>query len=429
MPKARQHGDGGLYEIRGGRLWRGVIDGGHDADGKRVQWSVTARTRPACARKLNDLRAEIAEHGAPLGKAMRLDEWSRTWLETVAKPDVDPSTYAGYASMVKRWINPTLGHKRVADIKPSDVRTLRTRMTDAGRATSTIRQGHIVLSMILDAAVSERLCRTNVAKDVRKPGARRGAKAVETRGAFTTEQSIAVLRTAAALSDAAGARWWFKMISGRRQGEVLGARLVDLDLDGGTYAVNWKLEALRRDHGCGDEPCAYTQPARCPSATWRIPDDFERIPLSGAWHLTRPKSRTGAVVPLIPELVEAIRRHLAATAHLPNPHGLIWHDGTGAPILPRDDGQQWRDLLHAAGVIGADETRAGGTPLTGHWTRHTAVTVLASLGVDFQVIGDIVGHSSAQVTAMYRHAREGEKRAAMEALGGAWGAALRELEG
>lgn len=422
MPKKRNHGDGALYEIRGGKLVRGVVDLGTDANGKRIQKYVHGATFKIARAKLDALKAEIAEHGQPLVKGVTVEAWSRHWLEKIAKPDVDPSTFAGYSSAVNRWIVPTLGRKNVAALKPSDVTNLRAALRDAGRATSTARSVHVVLSLILDAAVAERLCRDNVAKAVRKPGGKRAV--VKERGALSTEQAVAILSAASRLPDAAGSRWWFKMISGQRQGEILGARIADLDLDAGTYTVAWKLEELRRDHGCGDDPCGYRQPARCPKATWRVPDDFEKIHIDGAWHLTRPKSKTGRVVPLIPELVEAIRRHLTATAGQPNPHGLIWHEPDGRPILPRDDGQQWRDLLVAAKVITPQEAVPGGTPLTGHWTRHTAVTVLASLGVDFQVIGEIVGHSTAQVTAMYRHAREGEKRAAMEALGGAWGSAL-----
>jgi len=422
MPKERDHGLGGLYEIRGGTLWRGVVDLGFTPDGRRDQRYVHAKTKSACSRKLEALKADIAEHGEPIGHSVKVADWAQTWLETVVKPDVDPKTYSGYAGAVKNWITPTIGTKRVSALKPSDVRAVRTAITAKGRSTSTARQAHIVLSMMLDAAKGEKLCRTNVAKDVRKPGKRDKGTEVATRGALTTEQTVAILHAAAASPE--GSRWWFKILTGQRQGEILGATLADLDLDAGLYAVSWKLEELRRDHGCTDSPCGYTQPARCPSATWRIPDDFEMVHLTGAWHLTRPKSKTGRVVPLIPQLVEAIRRHLLATADQPNPHGLIWHNADGSPILPKDDGQAWRDLLVAAGIITPSEAVPGGTALTGHWTRHTVVTILASLGVDFQLIGEIVGHSSAQVTSIYRHALDAEKRAAMDALGGTWAEAL-----
>jgi len=419
MPKTRSHGDGALYEIRGGTLWRGVVDGGIDESGQRIQWSVSARTKTEAARRLNALRAEVSEHGAPLGKSVTVAQWAPTWLDTVARPDVDPKTYADYASSVRRWIVPVLGTKRLATLTPSDVRTLRKRMTDAGRATSTVRGVHVALCLMLDAAKADRLCRTNVARDVRPPSTRKDVTRTD-RGALATQQVASILAASAALPDASGARWWFRVLTGARQGEILGAQIADLDLDAGLYVVSWKLEELRREHGCGDERCRYTQAARCPRARWVVPDGFEREHIVGAWHLTRPKSRTGRAVPLVPQLVEALRRWLTATADWPNPHGLIFRRPDGSPILPRDDAQEWRDLLAAAGVITADQTRPGGTELTGHWTRHTVVTILASLGVDFQIIGEIVGHSSTQVTAMYRHAQDVEKRAAMTALAGAW---------
>lgn len=422
MPKTRAHGDGALYAIRGGKLWRGVVDGGFDEDGKRIQHPVTARTKTECMRKLNDLKSEIAEHGAPVGRSRTVAQWAPKWLETVVKPDVDPSTYASYKSAANRWIVPTLGRKKIAVLKPSDVRALRKAMSAAGRSTSRQREVHVALSLMLDAAKAEKLCRTNVAGDVKRPGSRVVVR--RERGAFDTTQVLAMLAASATMENAAGARWWFRLLTGARQGEILGAAIADLDLDGGIYVVNWKLEELRREHGCADEPCRFRQGARCPQAQWVIPEDFEKVHLVGAWHLTRPKSKTGRAVPLIPQLVEALRRWLAATEDWPNPHGLIFRRPDGRPILPKDDQQEWRELLVAAKIIGSDEAVPGGTELTGHWSRHTVVTVLRALGVDWQAIGEILGQSSAQVVAMYTHVSDAEKREAMTALAGAWGDAL-----
>jgi hypothetical protein len=46
------------------------------------------------------------------------------------------------------------------------------------------------------------------------------------------------------------------------------------------------------------------------------------------------------------------------------------------------------------------------------------------MGVDMQVIGEIVGQSSVQVEQIYRHAQAADKRAAVDTLVGAFGAAL-----
>ena len=439
MPKKRDHGQGGLYQVtrkrkladgtvRTSTLWRGVADLGIDADGRRVQPMVHAKTQREAKRKLDALLEEIRENGAPADKQVTMAQWAPRWLEEIAKPNVDPKTYRNYRTAVTRRIVPLLGRKRVHAITPSDVRALRTYVVEQqGLSSTTAREAHIALNGVLTAAVNERLIRKNPADGVKPPKA-----AKSTRGAIPSDQALAILRTAALMPDAAGARWWFKLLGGQRQGEILGATLDDLDLEAGFYQVSWKLEALSREHGCegggGAPSCGKKRAAFCPQARWEEPDGFEKRHLTGAWHLTRPKSKTGRVVPLIPQLVEALRRHLAATADQPNPHGLIWHMPDGAPIRPVDDGEQWRDLLQAAGVITAEQNMPKGTELTGHIARHTTITVLASLGVDHQLIGEIVGHSSTKVTEIYRHADQAEKQAAMAKLGTAWADALGQIE-
>lgn len=418
MPKRRGHGDGALYKLESRGLWRGVIDAGYDAEGKRVQKYVHAKSQRECKARLDELRREIAQYGAPLDKKVTVTDWSDRWLATVQR-DVDPKTYSGYAGIVTNWIRPTIGRKRVATLKPSDVRAVLSAILDAGRSTSRARQAHVVMSLMLDAARVERLCAKNVAADVKKIALKQAD-----RESIPTPQALAILRAAAEMPNSAGSRWWFKLLAGPRQGEVTGATIDDLHLDDGYYLLQWKLEELVREHGC-DGTCGYKRGANCPQARWRVPDGFENRHLEGRFHLTRPKSVKGQrVVPLIPQLGEAIRRHLDATADIPNPHRLIWRNPDGSPITARQDAQEWRDLLVTAGVITPAESVPGGTRLTGHCARHTTVTILASLGVDMQIIGEIVGHSSQQVTEIYRHAHATEKRAAMEALGGVWGEAL-----
>lgn len=261
MPKRRSPGDGALYELKERGLWRGVLTIGDDADGKRIQKYVHARTQRACRDKLDALKREIAEHGTTLDRRTTLADFAAYWLEDHAKPDVDPNTFTAYRSLVNRWITPTLGRRALHELRPSDVTALRKAIIGAGKSASTARQAHIVLGRILAAARAERLITRNVADDVRKPRADKGV-----RGALTTPQAIAILSAAAQMPNAQGARWWFKLLGGARQGEILGATLADLDLDAGLYRVSWKLESLSREHGCTDAPCGYRQAARCPRA-------------------------------------------------------------------------------------------------------------------------------------------------------------------
>src|SRR5687768_4918077 len=99
MPKKRDHGQGGLYQITRRRklkdgtvreytLWRGVIDLGFDAEGRRMQPTVHAKTQREAKRKLEALQQEVRDNGAPLNKQVKLGEYAPRWLIDVAKPDV-----------------------------------------------------------------------------------------------------------------------------------------------------------------------------------------------------------------------------------------------------------------------------------------------------------------------------------------------------
>lgn len=178
--------------------------------------------------------------------------------------------------------------------------------------------------------------------------------------------------------------------------------------------LDWKLQALPYEHGCkplpsGDWACGYKRAGSCPDKRFRVPDGYDMIHLSGAWCLSRPKSRTGRLVPIIPALAAVMDRYQAATKSWPNPYNLIFRQPDGGPIDPKQDNKAFAALLEAAGLDPAQHT--------GHETRHSVITLLAAQGVDFQLIQEIVGHSSPQMVAHYRHAGEAERARAMASIG------------
>lgn len=432
MPRKRQTGDGALYKDKRRNLWKAVIDLDPWPDGRRHQLTVTSRTAEGARDKIKKKLDEIAEFGAPLDRTSTVADWADHWLTTVCKPKLKPNGLAAYESVTRTWIIPTIGTKVVAALKPSDVRRVTKAVMDKGLSSSTARKTYNVLSGMLDAARLDGLCARNVAGDVKPP-----PMAVSNRGALTTDQALAILREAA--NDMDGTRWWVALLGGLRQSERLGALLSSLDLDNGTFTVDWALEEINSEHGCGEKvngkwPCGLKRGASCPSARLKIPDGFEYRRLHGRLCLIRPKSGKTRIVPMPPQLTEALRRYVAATAHVPNPYGLVWRHGDGEPILPGEDGQAWRDILHRAGIITFEQTkepkdREEGTPdpPTSHWARHTTATVLMELGVDAKIIGEIVGHQSEKVTRQYQHVSSPAAVDAMSRLAGHFAAALTEL--
>jgi integrase len=423
MPKKRSPGDGGLFYIPSRDLWRGVVDAGFNPNGTRKQLSVTSRTQRGARDKLNLLKKEIDEFGGPLDRHRLVEQWAEHWLETVCRPKLKPKPYAAYQSVVKKWINPTLGKKPITLVKPSDVRLVYQAIGAAGRSSSTALKAHNVMSAMFESARKDGIVARNVIADVDPPRA-----AVSGRDALSTDEAIKVLANASDRPD--GTRWWMALLAGVRQGERLGATLDGLDLEQGLLTIQWSLTEARFEHGCGGT-CGAQRGGSCPQRRLILADGLEHIQLDGRLCLVRPKSGKPRTIPLLPQLVEALRRYLAATADQPNPHGLIWRNSDGSPITSGQDSAEWRDLLLSAGIITAEQAKPlrdqkPGTPPapTTHWARHTTATVLMELGVDARIIGEIVGHASEEITRHYQHVSTSAAREAMDRLGSHFAGAL-----
>lgn len=436
VPKKRSKGDGALYYDKKRKLWKAVVDLDPWPDGRRRQKTVTAKLQTEARKKLTKVQAEIRDFGAPLDQTTTVAEWSAHWLTTVKKPTMAPAGLASYESVTRMWIVPLIGRKRVAAVKPSDIRLVLKAISDAGRASSTARKAYDVMSGMLESARMDGMCARNVAADVIAP-----AVLMKERGALTTEQTLAVLELSAA--ELAGTRWWMALLAGIRQSERCGARIESVDFERNVFNVEWALEEVASEHGCGEAiggrwPCGKKRGGSCPQRRLKLPTGFEYIPLYGRLVLKRPKSGRAREVPLIPELAAALKQHIEATAHVPNPYGLLWRHDDGTPFLPWEDQQAWRDVLFEAGIITGEQRkepkdREEGTPdiPTSHWARHTTATVLMELGVDAKIIGEVIGHGSEKVTRHYQHVSSPAARNAMELIGGRFMPALeaKSIEG
>ncbi len=423
MPKRRAHGDGGLYFIKSRKLWRGVVDAGFDSSGKRVQKYVHARSQTDARNRLDELKRELAEHGRTLDRTTTVAAWSETWLEEICRPNLKPSGLRTYTSLVRTWIVPTIGHKRVSALRPTDARQVYKAIKEAGRASATALKVHQVLSSMLADARRDKLIAVNIMAEVDPP-----RPDDSTRDALSTDDALRVLAAAAQLVD--GTRWWVALLAALRQGERLGATIDSIDFGANEFHVQWSLTEATFEHGCSGT-CSAKRGGSCPARRLVLPDGIRHRVLEGRMVLVPPKSGKTRVVPLLPQVAEALRRYLAATADWPNPHGLIWRRPDGSPITGGEDNEAWRALLLAAGVITpaqalAKKDRPEGTPETPttHWARHTTVTVLMELGVPPKIAAEIAGHADVAVTDRYTHVSSAAAHDAMAKLGQHFGSAL-----
>ena len=392
MPKKRQHGQGGLYELKSRGLWRGVVDNGFTADGRRRQRYVYAKTREECLKKLVKLIREIEDNGAPLDHHTRVAELAERWLEDAAGR-LKPHTMQGYRSNVSRNIVPILGQRVVADLKPSDVRRMHAAIFARQVGPASVAAAHRTLSVMLGYAVDEGLIARNVASAVSVP-----KQTPTARDSLTREEANALL----SLGDP---RWMLALLSGARTGELHGLRIDDLDLAGGRAHVSWNLAEAAYVHGCGST-CGKKVAGRCPQRVLDLAPSLEARPLQGRWVLVRPKAYKPRIAPLTDELVTALRTHLDQDTG-PNPHRLVWHRPDGSPLSNADANNALRAALVKAGIE---------RPVTMHWLRHTYTTMAEHAGIEWVVYAGISGHSSEEVSRRYTHQLEQEATAGVRRL-------------
>ena len=382
MGKRRPHGTGSLSQRKDG-LWVGRVDAGWTPQGTRRRLTVSSRSKAEAQRKLKELQRRIAADGVPAVASARatVKSWSEQWLPMHATK-VRPTTYTTDAGTIRKWIIPTIGHRRLTDLTPADLRAVRDAITKAGRKTTTALHAHRVLKKMLRDAVIEGHAVPPRVLEVEGP-----RKAANDRTAIPLEQGLRILKVALARDDAP--RWVASLLQGLRQGEALGLTWDRIDLDDGTLDVSWQLQWLPTEH--------------------ETPDGWEAKHLTGNAWLTRPKTAAGQrIIPLVDWMHTALLT--ARQNWTPNPWDLVWTAG-GQPIRDEDDRATWRQIQTEAKAV-----HPSGRAWTGHEMRHTTISMLAAQGVDRSVIERIVGQ--AVLVDAYLHVDIEQARKALRGLAG-----------
>lgn len=374
MAKRQNYRDGGLYQRASDGLWIGTIEQGYTANGTRKRVTVSAKTEAAARRKLRDKKRAL-EQGQTGSARTTVKAWVDKYLE-IRVTQLAPKAYNAAENPIRNWVVPTIGHKRLADLTPDDIRAVAAAQRKKGRKPNDT---HRAMMTMLRAAAAEGHAVPAPVLAVKAPKA-----APSDRTSMTVEQGLACLEVVAGMDR--GARWLFTLLYGARLGESVGLTTSAVDLNAGAYGeaiIEWQLQ-----------PLPYNVP-RERSSGFRIPDGYEARHLVDAYHLVRPKTRSGyRVAPFLPFVREGVLRAIETAPE--NPWGLIWPEPNGRPMNDKHDRAEWHALQAQAGVA-----HPSGRPYHIHECRNFAATMLLEAGVDEHVITALLGHSSIVMSRRY----------------------------
>jgi integrase len=193
-----------------------------EIDGRR-RW-VYGRSRKEVAAKLAEVVEKAKAGVSPAADRITVKEYLERWLEDTVRRRVRPKTYRGYEQLVRLHIVPALGRQRLSKLTPLHVEQLMNATLEAGLSNRTVQYMRAVLRAALAQAVRWRLLSVNVAALTEGPTVRRKAvPALTPADAKVLLAAIAGHRLEALVVVALGL--------GLRQGEVLGLRWEDVDLE------------------------------------------------------------------------------------------------------------------------------------------------------------------------------------------------------
>lgn len=371
----RGNGEGMAPRLRADGRWEARIT---LADGRRK--AVYGKSAKEARDKMATmLRQQVA--GLDLGaERQTVAVFVRRWLDDAAASRLRPKTVRSYRQMIETHIVPAVGDHTLDKLTPAHVTAMLNGMRMRGLSPRVRQYARAILRTALGQALKWGYVTRNAAALTDPP--KQEARKVEP---MSAEAAKALL--AATEQDRLGPLYAVALTTGLRQGELLGLRWSDVDLDMGMLVVRQALQKIGRE-----------------------------------WVIGPPKSDTSRrTIPLAEATIAALRRQRARQAEERLRAGEVWDSSWGLVYtaldgMPLDGGEVTKKLQRAQAAAGLPRT-------TFHDLRHGAATLLLAQGVPLATIRDILGHSTITLTAnTYAHVVPELRRDAAAAMDRALGA-------
>ena len=368
------------------------------------------------------------------GNKITLNKYLDRWLTMAAKGRLSERSYADYEDLLRRYVRPAMGRKKLSDLRPLDVQSLYSSMQEQGgswvafavfqhqsesrrkqkrardeaealtllkqmeqelmdsahrilrsgierRALSarTVRYTHAVLSSAFKQAVKWGLIPRNPASLAELPKQVR-----QEMSALSRDEARRFV--AACANDRSGMLFSFALVTGTRPEEYLGLQWKDINLESGIVMVQRTLCWRRR---------------------------------GGGWYFSEPKTaRSRRSIPLPFSLIRALAEHKRGQAEERLNAGpkytsndLIFATSDGGPLMPQNlFRRHFKPILKSAGL---PET------IRLYDLRHSCATLLLETNENPKVVSERLGHASITLTLdTYSHVLPSMQQAATEKLEG-----------
>jgi integrase len=360
--------------------WRITVSLGKDtATGKYVRSRETIEgTKKDAERKRTEMLRALDTGSYVKPTKMSVGEFLERWLRDYVGANIQKAkSREFYTSIVRVHLIPAMGSIALTRLTPARVQEYYRDRVEAGLSSTSVQGHHRTLHRALECAVKWGQVGRNVCDATEPPKRRR----VEMK-TWTPEESGRFLATARAAETRYYALFAAAIYTGLRQGELLGLRWQDVDLDAASLAVQQTLEKA------GTAPRFGTPKTAKSRRTVALPGEL--VTTLRAWKATQNAERLA----IGPDYRD---------------YGLVFTIPGGGPI--NKDNLTSRTFAHLMEQAKVPRIRF-------HDLRHTSATLLLAANINPKVVSERLGHGTVGITLdIYSHVLPPLQRDAANEIG------------
>ena len=347
MARRRGNNEGSMYQRKDG-LWCAQVS----LEGRRL--TKYEKMQKDCRAWIKETLKKIDGGLTFEGTQVTLERFVETWMDgkELARRS---ATVEQYRQICRQHILPTMGRMRLQEIQPANIKHLYMTKKEEGRGPRTVQLIHTILHNILQQAVREGILGRNPVEAVERP------KVEKTEMKILTEEQARrfIIST---MRNRYGMLFYLALMTGMRQGELLGLKWADLDWDKGLLNVQRQLQRAR-----GHSP-----------------------------QLVAPKTQAGRrQIKLGPGTLERLGKHKIEQAEMRSARGARWEENDlifpntlGKPESSANMFEDFKKFL-----------RDNELPdIRFHDLRHTSISFLLDMGTPVNTVQQRSGHSKASIT-------------------------------
>ncbi|WP_314591312.1 site-specific integrase [Paenibacillus terrigena] len=367
--------------------WYIEAEAGRDPQtGKRIRYKQRGfSTKKEAELALAKWRCEIeevlrkSEYGASVDVPQRntagsvglnFATYSQRWL--AQRRGLSGNTQELYQSILRTHLLPAFGIMQLTSLTPQQIQHFVDTLYSKSLSDTTIKRIFSLLHAILQAAVRAEHIPRNTAAQIEKPTIRRRRFEV-----WSLDQIRDFLRRLQAEGDRYAIAFSLAVLTGMRQGEILGLRWQDVDYRQGVIRMQQTLTHRGKAFQVGGKTAQSVRVVALSQETLRLLEAHQAF-LIAEWEEKHRLRRLHEIESEHGDLAEEALRQPTLVVSTPE----------GGPLSPRLLHRLWLRLLKDWQL----------PRITFHDLRHTHASILLQQGVHPKIVSERLGHASVHMT-------------------------------